>query len=278
MPFDPVKIAHFSISRLVIGGNPFSGFSHQSPQKDLEMRRYYTVERIKETLRQAEALGVNTVLARADAFIQRVLFEYWEEEGTIQWLAQTCPEFISISRSIAGAVGSGAKGCYLHGGQMDYLYAQRQLAEVPSLIAQIRGAGLAAGVAAHNPRVIEWAEEHLDVDFYMTAYYNPTPRDERAEHNPQAAEVFDSRDREAMVQVIHGLSKPAIHYKIFAAGRNDPRTAFEYTARHLRPQDAVCVGVFPKDNPRMIEEDLRLLEEAHQSIQIQGIDHGARQS
>jgi hypothetical protein len=69
-----------------------------------------------------------------------------------------------------------------------------------------------------------------------------------------------------MVQVIHHLSRPAIHYKIFAAGRNDPRSAFEYTARHLRPQDAVCVGVFPKDNPRMIAEDLRMLEETYQGF------------
>jgi len=29
-----------------------------------------------------------------------------------------------------------------------------------------------------------------------------------------------------------------------------------------RPQDAVCVGIYTKDKPRMIEEDLQLLEES----------------
>jgi hypothetical protein len=32
-------------------------------------------------------------------------------------------------------------------------------------------------------------------------------------------------------------------------------------AGHLRPNDAVCVGIYPKDNPRMLEEDLLLLED-----------------
>jgi hypothetical protein len=47
-----------------------------------------------------------------------------------------------------------------------------------------------------------------------------------------------------------------------AAGRNDPEEALEFVAQHLRPQDAVCVGVFMKDNPKMLEENLRYLEQA----------------
>jgi hypothetical protein len=34
-----------------------------------------------------------------------------------------------------------------------------------------------------------------------------------------------------------------------AAGRNDPREALAFVARHLRPQDAVCIGFFMRDNP-----------------------------
>ena len=67
---------------------------------------------------------------------------------------------------------------------------------------------------------------------------------------------------EAMVELIATLSKPAIHYKVLAAGRNDPKEAFAFVAQHLRPQDAVCVGVYPKDNPDMVAEDVRLMEEA----------------
>ena len=149
---------------------------------------------------------------------------------------------------------------------MDYFLAQDLLHQVPDAIAQIRDAGLPAGVAGHNPRVFEWAEENLDLDFYMCAYYNPSRRDERAEHVSATGERFAAEDREAMVRVIRQLSRPVIHYKVLAAGRNDPGEAFAFVGRHLRPQDAICVGVYTQDRADMLREDLELLERS--------LDHG----
>jgi hypothetical protein len=259
---DTVKFGALTVSRLILGGNPFSGFSHQTRDLDREMVRYFTTARIKETLYQAEALGINTFLGRADQHIRRTLLEYWDEGGAIQWFAQTAPEFASLSGNVAGAIGTGAAAVYLHGGQMDFLYAQNQLDSVPDIIAQIKSAGRVAGIAAHNPRVHAWADEHLDLDFHMCSYYNPTRRDQNAEHVHGAVETFAAADRDAMVDVIRQLRRPVIHYKIFAAGRNDPREAFAFVAQHLRPQDAVCIGVFPKHQPDMLAEDVRLFEEA----------------
>ena len=262
MPIGTVRIGQLDVSRMIIGGNPFSGFSHQGPEKDLEMTRYYTTACIKDTLRRAEVLGINMFLGRADRHITRMLWEYWDEGGTIQWFAQTCPEYVSINRSIAEAIGGGAAACYVHGGQMDFFLAQDRLDEIPTAIAQIRDAGLPAGIAGYNPKVFAWAEEHLDVDFYMCAYYNPSHRDEHAELVHGVKECYVPEDREAMVQMIQHLSKPVIHYKVLAAGRNDPQDAFAFVAQHMRPQDAVCVGVYTKDDPNMLEEDLRLLEDS----------------
>ena len=42
--------------------------------------------------------------------------------------------------------------------------------------------------------------------------------------------------------------------------RRDPAGAIDFVAQHLRPQDAVCIGVFPKDKPDMLREDLDLLQ------------------
>lgn len=262
MSLSTIQIGHLSVSRLILGSNPFSGYSHQSRERDLEMMRYYTTARIKETLRQAENLGINALLGRADRHIMRALFEYWDEGGKIQWLAQTCSEYVTLSRSIAEAISGGAAACYLHGGQMDYLLAQGQLKDIPAAIAQIRDARLPAGVAGHTPCVFEWAEENLDVDFYVCSYYNPMRRDENPEHAYGVEETFIPKDRDAMVRTIEHLSKPVIHYKVLAAGREAPRQAFAFVAQHLRPQDAVCVGVYTKDKPDMLEEDLRLLEDS----------------
>ena len=67
---------------------------------DRRMLHYYTSARIKQTFREAEALGINTVIARADHHIMRLLMEYWDEEGSLQWIAQTCPELGSIEHVI----------------------------------------------------------------------------------------------------------------------------------------------------------------------------------
>lgn len=75
-------------------------------------------------------------------------------------------------------------------------------------------------------------------------------------------EWFLEEDRAIMAQVIQTLSKPVIHYKIMAAGRNDPQEAFSFAARFMRPTDMVCVGVYTKDAPHMLRQDLELLETA----------------
>lgn len=256
-----IRLGGLECSRLIIGGNPFSGVSHQNPETDLAMKRWFTAARIKETFREAESLGIGTFVGRADRHITRLLFEYWGEGGAIKWIAQTCPEMASIARSIEDALGWGASACYLHGGVMDYLFSRGELGEIPGLIGMIRDAGLPAGIAGHNPKVFEWAEENLDVDFYMCSYYNAAHRDESAELKSGMAEWFDDRDRDIMVSLIRRLNKPAVHYKIFAAGRKNPEEAFAFTARHLRPGDGVCIGIYQEHKPGMLEEDARLFKE-----------------
>jgi len=262
MSVPSVKIGDLDISRFIIGGNPFSGFSHQSPQVDDEMRHWYTVDRIKEQLRLAEDLGIETHLGRADHHVCRYLMEYWDEGGKIKWVGQTCPGIGPSLKGVANAVKFGASACYIHGGHMDWLLANDLLDEAVEAVAAIKDAGLPAGVAGHNPEVFDWAEDNIDVDFYMCSYYNPTDRSKDPAGDPESTEWFYDEAREKMVERISTLSKPAIHYKVFAAGRKDPKQALEFVARHLRPQDAVCVGVFSKTNPDMLAEDLRLFIEA----------------
>jgi len=253
-----IRLGGVEVSRLIIGGNPFSGFSHQNPATDLVMKRYFTTARIKNVLRSAEELGITAFIGRADRHITRLLFEYWNEGGKIRWIAQTCPEMASTARSIEDALSEGAAACYLHGGVMDNLFARKEMKEIPDLIRKIKDAGIPAGISGHNPKVFEWAEKNLDVDFYMCSYYNSAHRDKSAELRSGMAEWFNDGDRDIMVSTIKKLSKPAVHYKIFAAGRKNPRDAFAFTARHLRPGDGVCIGVYPERKPEMIAEDVTL--------------------
>ena len=122
---------------------------------------------------------------------------------------------------------------------------------------------MAAGVAGHLPEIFHWAEEHLQVDFYMCSYYHPTDRSQNANHVSGMDELFDDADRERMTATIRHLSRPVIHYKVLAAGRKTPQEGLAFAAQHLRPQDAVCVGIFAKDHPNMLAEDLALLDELY---------------
>jgi len=257
-----IYIGAIQISRFILGSNAFSGFSHQGPEMDLMMRRFYKTAKIKETIGAAEKLGVNTMVGRTDYHIIRLLLEYWDEGGTIQWFAQTCPEIGDHRTCVKRAAANGAKACHIHGGVMDYLFAQNKLDEIPGVVIDIRERGMLAGIAGHNPKVFEWAEKNLDVDYYLCSYYNSANRNERAEHVSGMKEWFWEEDRRLMTGLIQRLSRPVIHYKIMAAGRNEPEQAFAYAARNMRSNDAICVGIYTKDIPDMLEQDVKLLNKS----------------
>ncbi len=257
-----VRFGDVEVSRLILGGNPLSGSSHMGPAKDLEMKRYFTAARIKDLYRQAESLGVTTHIGRADHHIMRLLLEYWDEGGSIQWIAQISPVLGAPQRGLRGALQNRPKAAFIHGGIMDHYLIHKRLDEVPALIAMIHDAGLPAGVAAHMPETLEWAEEHLECDFYLCSYYNPNPRDKTPEHLPGEEERFDPEDRDRMTATLRLLSRPAVHYKVLAAGRTDPAEAFPYVASRLRPNDAVCVGVYPRDRPDQLAQNVHLLRDS----------------
>ena len=258
MSIGQILIGNLNISRLIIGGNPFSGISHL--KKDLEFQSYFTTDRIKKTLFEAESLGITTFFGRADNHIIRVLREYWDEGGKIIWVAQQAPEIGSFESGLHKAVNSGASAFYIHGGIMDSLVLNSRFETAHQYIDMIRKAGVPAGTAGHSPKVFEWADKNLDNDFFMGCYYNPGDRSKQPGYNPDTDEIYIPEDRDIKAKILPNLSKPVIHYKIFAAGRNDPDEAFSYASKIVRPQDGICIGVYTKDNPDMLKEDAALFE------------------
>ncbi len=253
-----VDFCGLEVSRLIIGGNPFSGFSHQSGERDQEMLDYYTVARIKETLARAEAAGINTAIMRSDAHIHRLLREYYNEGGQIQWIAQvpgdrSSPEFqVDALRAVA----AGAKAAYLHGGLLDACFADRDADGFARLVAIMRRGGVPVGTAGHSPEAHLWAHElDLPLDFHVVSFYNcGSLHDGRGDR-------FKAEDPPRAVAAIRQIDKPCIGYKIMAAGRVDPREAFEYAFANIKPGDCVNVGVYRGDNDDMVEDNVRMVEE-----------------
>jgi len=255
-------ICGVAVSRLVIGGNPFSGFSHQSRDRDREMREYFTDERIGTALADAEAAGINTVFARTDEHILRVIRRYWDAGGTIQWFAQVVydkddPE---VHREWIGRAGEmGAAGMYIHGGATDYWHANGKRDLFGDALERMRAFGVPGGFAGHRPEAHAWVRDHVRPDFQMCCYYNPTDRTRSPEHSG-VDEKWDPRHRAAMLEVIASLPTPAVHYKVFGGGNRPIDEAFEVMARSVRDGDVVCIGVFPKDDPGILAKDIALFE------------------
>jgi len=262
MKLPTVELCGLQVSRLVVGGNPFSGVGHQDPSLDEELKDYYTAERIKEVLFQCEEAGINTAVLRADNHIMRLLREYWNEGGRIQWIAQTAPERASVAHNIRQAHGAGASAIYIHGGVADTLQEQGRLAELSEPLALIHRLGLPAGLAGHHPEThLDAQAMGLELDFHMVCFYNITGRrgqidvaDSDAHYRPE--------DRQRAAKLLAQLHRPCGAYKVLAAGRNDPREAIPFAARHLKPTDFIAVGFFPKHRPNEVRDDVEILCEA----------------
>jgi len=149
MVLPTTKIGDLEVTRVIIGGNPFSGHSHMSAEVSKEMMAYYTVDRIKRTLGEAEQAGLSACVCRADNHVMRLLSEYWSEGGTISWIAQTAPERASVPANVDQLTAVGAKACFLHGGMIDNMYRAGRLAEAREWLQYIKDKGIPAGMATH---------------------------------------------------------------------------------------------------------------------------------
>src|SRR3989304_6978349 len=116
---DTTAIGALRLSRLLLGSNPFSGFSHQGIGRDERMVHHYSVARIKEALFGAERPGITGFVARTDFHVMRMLLEYRDDGGRLAWLAQTCPEVGGSEACARRAAPGGACGWTHNSGGRD---------------------------------------------------------------------------------------------------------------------------------------------------------------
>lgn len=252
---DTVKMKGLDISRLIIGGNIFSGTSHISPEADNEMEDFYTTDNIKKALFRAEECGINTMMLRGDKHIFRIIREYRNEGGKLQWIAQTAPEMISFEGNIYQIMKFKPISIYHHGTVTDELFKEKKYGELKERLKIIRGTGAAVGLCTHMPEVVEYAEEHgFDVDYYMTCLYNLSRIDRISSAvtgKIENGEPFYREDRERMYKTIQSVQKQCHVFKILGAGRlcETPEQvygAFEETFANIKNIDVVVVGMFQK--------------------------------
>ncbi|MCF7709178.1 MAG: hypothetical protein K9N52_09800 [Verrucomicrobia bacterium] len=243
-----IKIGELEVSRLILGSNPFFGFSHGNPQATpSEMKEFYTPERIMKVLDAAADHGITAVWSPCyDRWI-RVWNDYRERDGKMKiWIAQPDPSADEMEAHITAAAKNGAKAVCIQGIRADEQMAAGRYDVLRDWLELIHSFGMPAGMATHtagNHLVSE--EKGLPTDFYNQTLYRP--------------DNYVPEGLEESLTTIEKLAKPVIAYKVLGAGRIQPKKTLPVVFRRLKRKDGICLGVFPKEKDE-IAEDSRLTE------------------
>lgn len=264
------------VSKLIVGDNPFNGWSYIPSFVDgKDMKMYHTEEKILEAMFKMEELGINTMLPLADPFVIRVLSHYRNNGGKMNFIFQSwsplmTPELFPIMMRMVQEVEP--IGMYVSGTTVDVRRETDRDQEIRDLLAAMRPMGIPIGICTHRAENIAEFEngEGWDFDFYMACMYNARRNRERQESgfltgkSTKGDIKFHPTDRGLMLDALQGVKKPILAFKIFAGGqmlvdhteeerRELIRDTYETVFSALKPDDMAVVGVFQKYHDQLTE-------------------------
>lgn len=230
-PLPTGRIGNLKITRLICGGNLFSGFAHSGNLlyvSDL-LKHYFVEDKILETLQLCEQSGINTCILRTDDQMVKALNRYRKERGgRIQWIAQTYPKVDNLKDNVKQAIDNGAVGAFIMGGNSQTFYDQGKTEMLGEVVAFMKQNRLVAGVGAHVlaiPKAIEALK--IEPDFYFKT------------HNDAG---YESEKPAEIAAYMRNMKKPWVAFKVLGAGRMKPRDGFDQA--FANGADFINVGMY----------------------------------
>jgi hypothetical protein len=249
-----ISLGKHHITRLIIGGNPIYGHSHFNRLFSQSMIDWHTPERVAALLKRCEQAGIN---CWQNSYAERTLQDleqYRATGGTMHWLSLGKTDWDQYPERIEAAAKHKPIGIAPHGGLAERLHRDQRLGVLTDLLKRIRDQGVLVGLSAHNPALIELAEEKgWDVDYYMCCLYYLTRTGEEVRKllggELPLGEVFLASDPQRMFRVVRSVKKPCLIYKVLAAGRRvgtraEVRECLRTALENIKPNDAMIVGMF----------------------------------
>ncbi|MDR0845660.1 MAG: DoxX family protein [Tannerella sp.] len=253
------KIGDLEITRLILGSNLISGFSHARDliYTDSLFRAYNTERKVFETLSLAEQAGINTINAGMNSV--PLVAKYKKLTGSkIKVIAQAYipgeNPFEQINLSIEEY---GVDVVQIHGGATDSLAEAGKLDVIRKAIDYVRGKGYTVGLGAHAIDSLILCEENgIIPDYYMKTfhhdnYWSAHPRENRLpfevtgprspDHNRFHENCFCSFP-EQTVEFVNKAKVPVVGFKVLAAGAIQPEDGFRWAFEN--GADFICVGMF----------------------------------
>jgi len=254
-PIPTVTFGKAQITRLILGSNPFYGYSHFNRTMDACMREYYTQDRRLEVLHAAERNGITTWQVHYDTQSMADFARYRAEGGKMHVILLADFELMRNPKLLPDAAKLGPLGIAHHGNRTDERFRAGQKGLVRDFLKGIRDTGVMVGLSTHNPAVIDTVEsEGWDLDYYQACLYRVTrtPEESREQFGEAPiGETFMEKDPERMCKMIRQTKRPCLAFKLLGAGRtsNTPQQvekAFRFAYANIKPGDAAIIGMFPK--------------------------------
>ena len=249
-----IKLGQHSVTRLIIGGNPIYGYSHFNHLLSQHQTDWHTPERVVALLKRCEQAGIN---CWQNSYAERTLQDldrYRAAGGTMHWLCLGKPDWDKQPDRIDDAARRKPIGIAPHGALGDRLHRDNKLGVLTDLLKRIRDQGVLVGLSAHNPALVELAEEKgWPVDYYMCCLYYRTRSAEELRKilgdDLPLGEVYLPSDPPRMFKVVQSVKKPCLVYKVLAAGRRvgspaEVRACFQTALDNIKPTDALIVGMY----------------------------------
>ena len=259
-----MKIRDITVSRLIVGSNPFTGKSHMTPAVDADMKAHFTEEAAFAMLRRCEEAGITAVQSRGSMPVMDLLWRYRQKGSGMHWLAQTGKSLATFDEELEEMMKYHPSAVCIHGELSDELFLCGMLDKLGGLLDKIRRYNVPCGVCSHFPEALLYAEEHdLKPDYYMASVYNLFQPDRSHDVDP-TGERFEDSDVPVMYKTIRNLSAPTIALKILGAGRKcetqaQVRDCFIRAFAEMKAGDGVLVGMFDKyvDQPLLDAQYVR---------------------
>lgn len=251
-----VKFGQTEITRLIIGSNPFYGYSHFNRILDAHMREFYTQDKKMEVLKSAERNGINTWQLHYNDQPLADYLRHREEGGSMNIVLLADFELMKNPKIMPEVVAKMKPlGVGHHGNRTDERFRNGEKSKVKEFCKVVRDCGVMVGVSAHNPAVFDVIEsEDWDVDYFQTCLYRVSRTTEEARFEFGEApigETYMERDPERMCKMIRATRKPCLVFKVFGAGRsiNSPEQiekAVRFAFTNIKPTDAIIMGMYPR--------------------------------
>jgi uncharacterized membrane protein YphA (DoxX/SURF4 family) len=257
------KIGGTEFSRLILGGNLLSGYSHS---RDLIyvsqlVKAYHHRDKIFATLLLAEECGINTLLT--NPIMATMIDEYWKRGiGKINFISDCAgleydkgvyaTPYQEYLDRIQRAIDYGAVACYIQGETADFYMKNGRQKDLEGALQLIRDNNVILGIGSHHIETIEaCVAEGYDPDFWMKTLHHHDYWSAKHEEWHDNMYCFNP---ERTIEFMESLPQPWIAFKTMAAGAIHPRDAFRYA--YEKGADFICAGMY----------DFQMVEDANLAL------------